>query len=287
VLVGRGDTTLVPDTGNQRVSLFLPDGTSLGSFPLDFSSGIPVRWELTSGGDPVSQIRHLGLPNAPVHDSMDALVEWTYAGDVADTVMEIRAGKTISFASGRPEFHFFSPEPIWALSGDDGIISAVNDAMRFRVYGIDGSLQRVIELPREGHQVTEEDRSIFMGALEQLWKQAGVPQQAVAQLKSGVSFEPRMPVFVQFLAGPQSSLWVQRIIAPSEMTQEEKEAFNPLQNMGSPKWDVFDRQGRWMGVVEMPMHFQPLDIEGDRVYGVWRDEMDVQHVMVMRVAGLG
>jgi hypothetical protein len=286
LMVGRGDTTLVWDPGNGRVNRFLPDGTAIGSFPIDMARGIPFRWEMTSEGDPISQLRQLALPGAPAPDSMDALVEWTYAGDVVDTVMRVRSGETVSFASGRPEFHFFSPEPMWTISGDDGITTAVNNAMRFSVYGIDGSLRRVIELPRERQEVTEEDRTLFLGALENAWKQAGLPQNVVAQLKESVSFEPEMPDFVQFLAGPESSLWVQRIVAPSEMTQEEKESFNPLQNMGSPEWDVFDGAGRWMGVVRMPLHFQPIDIQGDRIYGVWRDEMDVQHVMVMRVAGL-
>ena len=32
--------------------------------------------------------------------------------------------------------------------------------------------------------------------------------------------------------------------------------------------------------------FQPVTFEGDLVYGIWRDEFDVQYVRVMRVVGL-
>jgi len=41
-----------------------------------------------------------------------------------------------------------------------------------------------------------------------------------------------------------------------------------------------------MGVLDMPHRFQPFTFEGDLVYGIWRDEFDVQYVRVMRVVGL-
>jgi len=37
----------------------------------------------------------------------------------------------------------------------------------------------------------------------------------------------------------------------------------------------------------VPHRFQPVTFEGDLIYGIWRDEFDVQYVRVMRVVGLG
>jgi len=81
-------------------------------------------------------------------------------------------------------------------------------------------------------------------------------------------------------------LWVQRIRALSDMSAEEKESFNPLQNIGSAEWDIFDAEGRYLGIVEMPFHFQPLGFHDDSVFGVWRDDLDVQYVRVMRILGM-
>jgi hypothetical protein len=288
VLVGRGDTVLVPDLGNQRVNLLSPDGDQLGSFRLGLERGIPIRWEMTPDGTPVTQLRSLNLPGQAggQADTMDAIVERAYDGTVTDTVLRVPSGKTFSFASGTPEFHFFSPEPMWALTRDGGIVLGVNDAMSFRVFGPDGALRRIVRMPFEPKPVTEEDKSIFLDTLERLWGQAGVPGEAIAQLKQAVSFEARFPAYVQALAGPGGSLWVQRILRPSDLSAEEKEDFNPLQNMGSPDWDVFDGEGRYLGVVGMPFHFQPLGFSGDDVYGVWRDELDVQYAMVLRIVGI-
>ena len=41
VLVGRGDTILVPDIQNQRVALMTADGEDLGSFRIGFEDGVP------------------------------------------------------------------------------------------------------------------------------------------------------------------------------------------------------------------------------------------------------
>ena len=288
VLIGRGDTILVPDLQNQRVNLLTVDGEDLGSFRLGFESGIPIRWEMQNDGALVSQLRQLNAPNTPgTPDTLDAIVARGYDGEVTDTLFRVPAGKTFSFtAGGQPEFNFFSPEPIWSLTGDGGIVLGTNDVYKFRFHGADGSLRRIVQIPSEPIKVTEEDKEIFVSTLESLWGEAGVPPQGIEQLKSGISFEEQFPAFAQALVGPDGSLWVQRIRALSEMSAEEKDSFNPLQNIGSAEWDVFDADGRYLGIVEMPFHFQPLGFHDSSVFGVWRDDLDVQYVLVMRIVGM-
>ena len=43
------------------------------------------------------------------------------------------------------------------------------------------------------------------------------------------------------------------------------------------------REGRFLGVVSMPPKFQPRLFVGDAIYGVQRDELDVQYVVRVRV----
>jgi hypothetical protein len=287
ILVGRGDTILVPDVQNQRVNLLTPDGEDLGSFRIGFESGVPIRWEMSDGDQLVTQLRQLNLPNSPGEpDTLDAIVVRGYDGAITDTLFRVPAGKTFSFSGGQPEFHFFSPEPIWALTPGGGILLGTNNEYRFMFHDAAGSPSRIVSLPFEPPMVGEEDKAIFVSTLETLWGEAGVPPQGIEQLKSGISFEDRFPAFAQALSGPNGSLWVQRIRPLSEMSDEEKESFNPLQNIGSAQWDVFDAQGRYLGIIEMPFHYQPLGFDGDRVLGVWRDDLDVQYVRVLRVAGM-
>ena len=46
------------------------------------------------------------------------------------------------------------------------------------------------------------------------------------------------------------------------------------------EWSVFDPAGRWLGQVETPPGFDVMDIGADYVAGVWKDELDVEHVRV-------
>jgi hypothetical protein len=43
-------------------------------------------------------------------------------------------------------------------------------------------------------------------------------------------------------------------------------------------WDVFDREGRWLGKVETPYGGYIYQIGDDFLLGVWVDELDVEQV---------
>ena len=55
------------------------------------------------------------------------------------------------------------------------------------------------------------------------------------------------------------------------------------QDIGSRDWDVFDPTGRFLGVVTMPPRFTPRIILGGKIYGIWRDDLDVQYVVRLRI----
>ena len=99
-----------------------------------------------------------------------------------------------------------------------------------------------------------------------------------------MGFADFYPAFGQIFLGPEGTLWVQRIRSASDMagdTEEEFE-FDP-QDIGSPEWEVLDREGRYMGVVTFPDRFQPRNVQGDHIYGLWQDELDVQYIMRLKV----
>ncbi len=54
---------------------------------------------------------------------------------------------------------------------------------------------------------------------------------------------------------------------------------------GTSNWDVFDRTGRYLGMVALPARFTLRAIRGDRIYGLWRDELDVQYVVRLQIVG--
>jgi hypothetical protein len=285
VLVTPGDTLLVPDLANRRVNRYAPDGSSQGSFPLELEKGIPMQWRNASSGVVAEQVRPLALPDMPASDSMDAVLLLGSDGTVLDTLLKFPSGGTLNLGGQSPEITLFSAEPIWTVSPERTIAYGVNDDYRIEVFSAGGSLERVIIMPFERTSVADRDKEAVMGSLEQMWMQAGVPPQALPQLRSMVQFGEFFPAFAQIQVGPHGSLWVQHYQPVSELSDEELENYNLIEESGAPDWDVFNAAGQFLGRVTMPERFAPRIFVGDRVYGVLRDEMDVQFVLRLRVVG--
>lgn len=279
VLWTPGDTILVSDIGNQRANLYQLDGTFIRSFPLSFVDGIPIRWESAADGRIVAQFRKFAFPGSTTPpDTMDAIVVRRLDGTVGDTLMRAPSGKTASFSGRAPEFHIFSPEPAWALLGDR-ILYGVSDRYRIGVYTAGERIERVVEKPFEREVVADADQQEVKDLMRKAWTDAGLPAQAIAQLMTGVHFAQNYPAYAQIIGGTDGSIWVQHIQAPSKLSPEQRKAFNLQYDLAAREWDVFDRDGRFLGVVTMPQRFQPVQFVGDKIYGIQRDELDVQYVV--------
>jgi hypothetical protein len=292
VLTGPGDTLFVPDVVNRRVNLFTPSGSEAGSFPLDLQKGLPTVWKGTSTGVVACQVRPLNLPQPTVvaatstRDTTDAIVLYDTKGSAIDTVLKFPSGKTLNLGGSNPEINLYSPEPVWHLADDMKVLYGVNDNYRIWVYSAAGELERIIEMPFEQVPVGERDKRLIMEFLEEAWVDAGVPPSALTQLRSFVHFGEFIPAFATAQTGPAGTIWVQHSQPASELSDEELEGYNPLEASGAPEWDVFDTDGKFLGVVTMPPRVAPRLFRGDRVYGVARGEYDVQYVVRLRIVGM-
>lgn len=285
VLMAPGDTILMVDLGNQRVNLYLISGEFVRSFPIDLAAGFPFRWELGSDGRVVAQTRRLDFTGtAAAADSMDLITVRRLDGTVGDTLMRVRSGKTISFTGGMPEWNLFVPEPLWALWGDR-ILYAVNDNYRIGVYRPGAQLERVIEKPFTLAPVTEVDQAPIKRALRKAILDQGAPAQLASQLvDTRLHFAPNYPAFAQVLEGPFGSILVQMVQPLASLSDEEQESFDFASgSMGSRQWDMFDEQGRYLGALMMPLRFQPVEFRGNEIYGIQRDDLDVQYVVKLEV----
>jgi len=285
VFAAAGGGLIVPDIGNQRVSRFGPDGEPAGSFPIQMQSGVPTRWMLDASGRLMAQLRGLNIPGMAALAEGDPIVVYDTAGTVTDTVALLPKGQTLE---GLTEESFsivvFAPEPVWDLRADGSIVYAMNDQYRILVNGPDGTLQRIITREVARKPVEESDKNAILGLLREQYEQYGVPPAQAEQIMAGIGFAPYFPAFGQLFVGPGETLWVQRIRSARDMAAAGEEAveFDP-QDLGSPEWEVLDADGRYLGVVSLPERFTPLNVQGDDLYGVWRDELDVQYVVRVRV----
>ena len=284
--MGPGDTLLVPDLGNQRINRYGPDGTSLGSFRLELEKGLPMAINATRSGVILEQVRPLVLPDQPVRDTMDAIIKLAADGTVLDTLKKFPSGGTINLGGATPELNFFSAEPVWQIMEDMRLCFGVNDDYSIEVYSPDGVLERIVRKPFTRIPVAESDQDLMTEAMVGLWTDAGVPPQAIPQLRQIIHFAEFYPAFAAIQRGPGGTMWVQHIQSPSELSDAELEAFNFIEDIGAKDWDVFDADGRFLGVVTMPPRFSPRLIIENKVYGVFRDDDDVHHAMRMRIVGI-
>ena len=276
-----GQEVWAADLGNIRLNRWSLDGESLGSIPIDFSRGVPVRWDRV-GEALVAQLRGiaaLGMGETPTGDLVVTMGE-----DPQDTVMTLGRGETIEVTEGgQARMTLFEQEPMWDAAVDGRLLSGLNSTYRIEVRDANGTLQRVITKPYTKRPVSDSDQAQVRRALRGLMQAQGAPPQAVEQFMQGVGFADNWPVMVQVIAGPNGTVWVQRLLTTDDLTAGDAEAeFNP-QDLGSDEWDVFDAEGRYLGVVTMPSKFTPLRVEGDTFWGVQRDEFDVNSIVRFRL----
>lgn len=273
-----GDELWVADMGNLRINRYGLDGSFHEATSLEITQGIPIRWDELAGDRVVVQRRGMDLQGMNAGADGDALV---FVDDASDTLAVLPAGQSFQMSGGAPQFRFFEAEPVWDAASDGRLMSAMNSDYRIEVRDPEGALVRVITRDFQRRPVTETDQRQMMTAIRELMIEQGAPPQAVEMIMQQATFAEFYPAFAQLLAGPNGSLWIQRIASAEELG--ESDDFD-LQNLGSDDWDVFDSEGRYLGNVTMPPRFTPIRVDGDAFWGVQRDEFDVQSVVRYRLS---
>lgn len=285
VFVTPGDTVVVPDITQQRINLFTADGEPAGSVPLPMSEGMPTRWLKAANHDLVQQAMIMAMPGQDDVQPRNLILRRDPYGTVLDTLLVMPAGETVDFSGGQPRMTIFAPEPVWVIGPDDRLVHGTNSEYRLLVTGPDGTLERIVEKRSERRPISASDQDEFRRVIRRAWQQAGMPPQAMEMMSQALGFAPLYPAYANLLAGPFGTLWVQSVQTP-ETIAAMGGTFD-IQDTGGPTWDVFDDEGRLLGIVEMPPRFTPFVLQDQHVYGVLRDEFDVQYAarLALRAGG--
>lgn len=147
---------------------------------------------------------------------------------------------------------------------DGEIYMTDGGAMEVRVYEVTGALERVLRIMEEPRPVTDEqvrdakDRRLALMA------------DADARFREAVEQLPHaehMPRIAGMLLDDANNLWVDEYRERSDTTSHTSYVFAP--------------DGRWLGTVAMPRHFELKAVSRGQAYGVWKDpETEVQFVRV-------
>ena len=292
VLVGPGDTVLVMDIQNRRANRIAPDGTWLGSWPVYLleDGWMDMVWDYSPTGRIVSQMsRYAGVP-ADESEPMDYILLRDLAGVEVDTVGRVPASLRDQVSEGRTETHFFAGEPEFSLCPDNSLLTGRQDRYEISRYDSFGDLEQLVRLDRETIPVSESDQNTLRQWYKETWLESGYFSLArVEDLLSSFRFNETYPPFRTLTCGPQGSIWIQPWKPLSDLSQEDfPDIFFPqgIAVDAAEHFDVFDREGKYLGIVSLPEGFFPNRFRGDHLIGRWRDSLDVEYVGVLKVEGI-
>jgi len=292
ILLGAGDSLLVSDIPVRRLTVLDGDGNVGRSFSLGGMGGqfVPINGKIDFA-TPIGWFSD----GSVVGMSMSFSIAQTRQGVYRDTMLVIRYGPDGAVKDtlgGFPGIEMEQvtltiqgrtfPAPIAVPLGrqttsvvhGDRFYVAQNNSWEIEVRGLDGA-HSLIRADVKPTPITpadaDQNRKEQLEAMEGNPALRNLPDAFKTQFKTrieGAKYPATLPFFTALLADGEGNLWAQ-------------EATPPAQKIN--RFAVVDSSGRFLGRVVMPAKFQPGYIGTDAVYGIWKDEDDVEHVRGYRL----
>ena len=171
----------------------------------------------------------------------------------------------------------FGAETYAAVSGA-ALVVGTAESSELRYYGPDGALRRIVRWPEPDRTVegpfVEQWEASFEDWVETMPPRARDP---IRDRFDHVPYPEQFPAYAGVVPGAGDRIWVGdypgHLLIPT----------TPIDHrVPARAWRVFDPNGRLIAMVETPAGFQPHAVvsesSGTRVWGVYRDELDVETV---------
>lgn len=278
---------LVRDPGNMRVQVF------------DRVSGDAEEWEYNSGntyrsGAPLyTDVRGRTFLLTSDQYGDDLLIVLGPHGEHLDTLPEpsteyesiaVTAERTTE--RGRSSVSApvpFTPRFLWAVHPSGHFLTGLSSRYRVDLVREDGVLR--IERAYDPIHVSDEERAYRRETTERMIRFT-VP----GWTWDGPRIPERKPVFGELLVGRNGRIWVSLTTEGQRVENENHDPENPFSEpvtwRESTRYDVFESDGTYLGVVVPPGGFSPGPdpvFDGDHVWAVARDELGVERVIRYRI----
>jgi hypothetical protein len=265
-----GDSLMTYDGGNDRVSVRTMDGTFVRSFRLDWSSGLVPSPQALLGAPgvlsiavrPMTQLNHSGL-------NVDTVLVSHYdiEGHLVDSIQHLPFLARVVHMEGDLQTTLGSP---FSAVGQvaptpSGFCYAFGPSPTIDCFDLEGHLRRVVHAPIPTRPVTDADISRYWD--DALAEARGRMVEILRRSRDWMMFPDAFPAFATLLADDRGRVWAQ---------------VYPMPHADERRWMVFDG-GRAVGEIRVPAPFNILDVRGDRVAGVWIDDMGIEYVRVYRL----
>ena len=292
---GPGDSLLVSDFMARRVSVLDREAKFARSFSLGGNTGglmpvggriefaVPQGW--FADGSVVGVTMGFTLNQAkqgPYRDTVSAL-RYGPDGAVRDTIARFPGAEMeqMTMSMGGQSFSAPMAVPLGrqtvTAAQDDRFYLAQNDAWEIEVRDLNGKLVRLIRIKAGPMPLTPDD--IEAHRKTQLEQMEGIP----AMRSMPPAFKAQITARIEQAKYPATLPFVSSLLVDSEGHLWAQEVPSPRLKRSLTTYAVFDGSGRLLGRVTMPEDFRVASIGADRVYGVWKDADDVEHVRAYRL----
>jgi hypothetical protein len=177
----------------------------------------------------------------------------------------------------------FAEEPLWTVADDGRVFYGINSEYNIKVYDADGRLTSMIRREVARIPVTAEHKASILKAMRERMASMGMPAEMTGGLEEMFEFAEFFPAIAGLVAGPEGTLWVQRVRLEADMN-----LVSPLSggfaSYGADIWDVYDREGNFLGPLTLPARFSPLRWHGEKLLGTQPDSADAPNVVVLRMS---
>jgi hypothetical protein len=268
----RGDSLEVFDYSARRVTVLSPEWevSRVISLQLQF---LWKLWPL----DDTTLLSMLVWPSVLVEEGDEGLVRmpvpvvrFSLTGAVIDTVAmaagyeELRIRGEDGFSAARP---LFGKNSHLAVHGGRFYLGSA-DQMQYRIFAPDGTLERIVRVPDYdltlAHDDLQAERDAILG---------DDPSPSLRSYFDDLPVPDKKPAYSELLVDARGCVWAAEHVG--ELTG--------WLAMDPRKWEVFSTDGEWLGSVLSPRRFTVFEIGDDYVLGVFRDDLDVEHVQLLRL----
>ncbi len=263
------DILVVTDGGNNRVNFFRTTGEHVGS----------ARVEAVPGRNPPSVISGFGDGtwlavggSGPLTGATGQIIQgareyfhYNANGSPADNLFELQQAQRYVHTLGDVTHYPYIP-----LTAQPSVAAGVlwiyvgnGHSSRMERRRLDGNLNSVIRWS-EGEQ--RRSRDVYDRFVdESLQSISSMERRELYRHYLGLDLPlPEfIPAYQNLIVDDIGNVWVEAYRLPWER---------------QPVWEVFDPDGRWLGSIETPTSFRPLQIGGDFLLGRHRDELGVERI---------
>lgn len=259
---------------------FDPQGSYLetvytSSIPGGKGSGSPPplgQWSVMPDGEAFVHLWSIPMPGAGP-DVRHSLLRIPAAGDgtpVADTLLQWN----VEAVSPDPmtELKLVQAQPLWAIGAGPVIWWTPGDPYELRGFTSGGELERIVEVPGTGVLLDTALRSKIKAYMLRLQAPGSGGNAVMAGLLDRAIWPESLPRVARLWASiPRGRVFVARY--------DEGLFDDPLQM----RLDVFEPDGSYRGRLDLPGGFTPRRFVNGAVYGVARDELDVNYAVRYRL----